>query len=89
MDISLNHVVMAPFLQFTSDLKFPIDIGKNDHLFDFLTVCVDGILLSYLYEEGPSVYFLKCPSCLGLRQMLLSNQESDSSYIGTSNSEIS
>jgi hypothetical protein len=50
-------------------------------------VYVDGILLSYLYEQGPSVYFLKCPSCLGFCQMLLSDQESDTSYIGTSNSK--
>ncbi len=42
-------------------------------------MCVDGILLSYLYEEGPSVYFMMCLSCLGLCQMLLSNQESNTS----------
>ena len=43
-----------------------IDVGKNDHHFGFLTcVCWWHSPFS-LYEEGPSVFFLKCPSCLGL-----------------------
>ncbi len=56
----LHHLVDLKFNYFIAmdeDDEEDIDIGKNDHLLEFKIACVDG---------GPSVFFLKCPSCLGL-----------------------